>query len=294
MTMILPEDPRRLNHQFGLERRMNWRFARNLPPDVDYTIGPSMHACIMNLLRLLPAFRALLGRRSIASITDAGDGYVAVEIKGHRGKLYYPQSVPTSLSVTLPEQLYSWHWHYYQIPQTQVLPGDVVFDCGSAEGAFAFLNRERDCRIYAFEPLPDFVKALRRTFADAPNVEVVPCALAEKPGQAYLRGTGIATEVTSENTGRPVNIESIDHFCSQRQLSLSYLKADLEGYEMNTLRGAAETILACKPRIAITTYHRKEDPREICAWLKRVNPGYRMLLKGLNRVHGNPVMLHAW
>jgi FkbM family methyltransferase len=274
---------------------MNWRLAKNLPSDVDHTLGPSMRVCAMNLLRLLPAFRALLGRQSIASITDAGDGCIAVEIKGDTGKLYYPRSVSTSeLSQTLPEQLYSWHWHYYQIPQTQVLPGDVVFDCGSAEGAFAFLNRDRGCKIYAFEPLPDFVRALRRTFANVSNVEVVHCALAEKPGKAYLKGIGISTEVTSENTGRSVNIESIDHFCAQRRLSLSYLKADLEGYEMNTLRGAAETILASKPRIAITTYHRKEDPREICAFLKRVNPGYKMLLKGLNRIHGNPVMLHAW
>lgn len=272
---------------------MKWFLPRNLPKDVDYTRG-SPKAWLLNYLRAARPFKHRLGRRLISNLTEAGDHF-AVQIKGYEGTLYFPRTVPIgALYVTLPEQLCSWHWHYYQIPQTRLETADTVLDCGSAEGSFPFLNHLRCQRIYAFEPLPDFVSGLKRTFANIPNVEVVPSALGERPSRAYLQGSGMSAEVTSEKTGTEVALESVDHYCAEHDVAISYLKADLEGFEMSMLRGAAETIRAFKPRIAITTYHRKEDPVEITNWLKRIHPAYRLLLKGINRMHGNPVLLHAW
>jgi FkbM family methyltransferase len=269
--------------------------ARNLPDDVDHTLGGSLQAWFMNYLRGLSRVQRRLGQRLIESIADDGKQYLAIQVKGCRGTLYFPRNVPVgALLITLPEQLYSWHWHYYQIPQTRVHPDDTVFDCGSAEGAFAFVNQHLGCRIHAFEPLPAFVDGLKRTFAENPKVEVVSAALAEKPGLAYLHEEGMSSFLTAEKTGKQVAVESIDHYCFERHIPLSYLKADLEGFEMSMLRGAAESIRTYKPRIAITTYHKPEDPVEISRWLKKIHPGYRMLLKGVNRTHGNPVMLHAW
>jgi FkbM family methyltransferase len=269
--------------------------AKNLPGDVEYNLGGSVTSWLMNYLRGVPPIQRRLSSRLIQSIVDDKQEFLIVQVKGFPGRMYFPRNVPIgALFITLPEQLYSWHWHYYQIPQTRIEPGDVVFDCGSAEGAFAFLNRHLDCRIHAFEPLPSFVKGLQKTFADSPNVIVVAAGLADKPGVTYLHEEGMSSFLTSENTGREVAVESIDHYCSQNRIALSYLKADLEGFEMSMLRGAAETIRAHKPRIAITTYHKPEDPVEISRWLKSVNPNYRFLLKGINRTHGNPVMLHAW
>ena len=249
----------------------------------------------MNYLRGLPRIQRHLAQRFIESVVDDEKEYLIVQVKGYKGKLYFPRNVPLgALFVTLPEQLYAWHWHYYQIPETRVEADDVVFDCGAAEGAFAFLNQHHRCSIHAFEPLPAFVKGLNRTFANSPNVHVVPAALADKPGSAFLHEEGMSSCLTTENTGKQVAVESIDHYCSENKIRLSYLKADLEGFEMSMLRGAVETIRAFKPRIAITTYHKPEDPIEISKWLKSVHPDYRMLLKGINRMHGNPVMLHAW
>lgn len=268
--------------------------VKNLPQNVDVTLGGSIQAWVMNFARLVEPVKRRLGQRLILSTTDAGDGLAAVQIKGLEGRLYVPESTVGSLQITLPEQLDDWHWHYYEIPQTRVEPDDIVFDCGSAEGLFAFINRQRCRRVYAFEPLPAFVKGLSRTFSGDTNVEVVPCALGESPGPAYIREAGMSTCVTADTSGTPVTIESIDHYCAQRNIRISYLKADLEGFEMSLLRGAVESLRAFKPKIAITTYHRKEDPVEIAHWLKKVNPSYRLLLKGLNRIHRNPVMLHAW
>jgi FkbM family methyltransferase len=278
-----------------VEESMTNPLRRGLPKEVPWTLGGSVRAVVLNCLRVPRSVERRLARRFIEDITDAGDGLLAVRLKAREDKLYFPDNLPqAALFQTLVEQLYSWHWHYYQIPQTQVEADDVVFDCGCAEGVFAFLARRRVARIYAFEPLPAFLKGLRRTFADSRNVEIVPCALAESPGSAYLHEAGISSSITSEPTATPVAIESIDHYCVQNNVRMSFLKADLEGYEMNVLRGAAEAIRANKPRVAITTYHRKDHALEIARWLKSLNPGYRMMIKGICRLNGSPIMLHAW
>lgn len=267
----------------------------DLPRDIPWTWGGSVAAWTMNCLRVPRPMERRLAARFVESLADAGDNMLSAQFKGHAGKLYFSKEVPViSLYQTVVEQFYDWHWHYYQLPQTRVGADDIVFDCGSAEGMFAFLNRRSARRIYAFEPLPSFVRGLQRTFAGDPVVVVVPDALAETPGVAYLQEAGISSSLTSTPGGLRVNLDSVDHYCAEHKIEISYLKADLEGYEMNLLRGAAESIHACKPRIAITTYHRKEHAREISDFLKSINPGYRFLLKGICRLNANPIMLHAW
>jgi FkbM family methyltransferase len=270
-------------------------FNSGVPRDIPWTWGGSVSAWTLNCLRVPRPVERLLAGRFIENITEAGDNMLSLQIKGYEGKLYFSKEVTTtSLYQTLVEQLYSWHWHYYQVPQTRVRADDIVLDCGSAEGIFPFLNRRSARRIYAFEPLPAFIKGLQRTFGDDPAVIVVPAALAETPGTAYLHEAGLNSSLTSTPGGPAVKVDSVDHYCEEHKIEISYLKADLEGYEMHALRGAAESIRVCKPRIAITTYHRKEHAREISDWLKSLNPGYRFLLKGICRLNANPIMLHAW
>jgi FkbM family methyltransferase len=270
-------------------------FRKDLPKNVPWTLGGSVKAWVMNCLRVPRPLERRLAERHIESIASAGDGLLAVQLKGYPGKLYFPESLPRcALFQTLVEQCYHWHWHYYQIPQTRVEAEDVVFDCGCAEGVFTFLTQQQAKQVFAFEPLPAFLRGLRRSFTGSPKVELVACALAENPGRAYLQEAGISSSITSEPTATSVAVESIDHYCAEYKVRMSYFKADLEGHEMNVLRGAAEAIRANKPRVAITTYHRKEHAVEIAAWLKSLHPGYRLLLKGICRLNGSPIMLHAW
>jgi len=259
-----------------------------------WTFG-SPTAWVMNCLRAIGKVETYLAKRHIENVNQETDSQFAVQLKGHEGRFYFPQVLTIEcLFPLLIEQLYKWHWHYYQIPQTRIEADDVVFDCGSAEGLFTFLNRRQARQIFAFEPLPVFVKSLHRTFKQDSNIEVVGSALAEKPGHAYVREDGPSSFLTTEPTGNSVAIDSIDNFCGQRGVRMSYLKADVEGYEMNLLAGAANSIKANKPKIAITTYHKKEHAGEIIGFLRSLNPAYKFLLKGICRPHGNPIMLHAW
>jgi len=254
-------------------------------------LGGSMKAWLLNCLG--PTC-SVLSKRLIEEI-DNVDDYIKIKIRNREGFLFYHKSLPLhSLYQTLAEQLYEWHWHYYQIPQTKVAHDDIILDCGCAEGIFSFLNNKEAKHIYAFEPLPEYLEGLRKTFKNITNVTIINSALGDKHGTVYLKKAGIASSITLEKTETEVNIDTIDHFCSTHNIKVSYIKADLEGYEMNLLQGASEIIKEYKPKIAITTYHKECHACEIMEYLKSNVPSYNIIVKGIETVKGAPAMLHAW
>jgi FkbM family methyltransferase len=201
------------------------------------------------------------------------------------------------LEVVVCEQLFSWNWHYYQIPETAVHPGDVVFDCGAAEGLFSYLVREQAECVYCFEPLAEFHPALRATFAANHNVHVVGVALSHQPGEGFLDGGGLeATLVPDRGPGQniQVHVESVDSFCDKHKVEPTYIKADLEGHELEFLKGAAETIRRQRPKLAITTYHRKGDANRLSSYVKHIDGRYSFRFRGLEANWGEPVLMHAW
>src|SRR6478672_4275723 len=96
-----------------------------------WTFGSPI-AWVMNALRAMNRVERSLARRYIESVEEETDGHLAIRLKGYEGRLYFPRELTVEgLFPLLVEQLYRWHWHYYQIPQTRIGAGDVVFDCGS-------------------------------------------------------------------------------------------------------------------------------------------------------------------
>ena len=235
-------------------------------------------------------------RQYIASIEEDGD-FRVVHLRGIDRPLYWPREQPLyALQMVLSEALDARNWHYYELPETRVTADDVVADCGAAEGIFALLAQPRAAHVYAIEPAPHWTASLERTFTGAPNVTVLPVALGDRHGQAYLAGGALDSSVSAsgENGAREVTVETIDRLFVERDRPLTYLKADLEGFELAMLAGAERTIARYRPKIAITTYHRGEHAEEIAAFLRRVDPRYRVHTKGIDAITGSPVMLHAW
>lgn len=255
------------------------------------TSGGSLQGFLRNVLS--PTCTTVAARH-LSAVEDRGD-VRAVRLAGDPRTLFFPAAGDLHmLHQVVTEQLEPWMWHYYEVPETRVGPGDVVLDCGAAEGLFTFLVQPRARQVYCFEPLPDFRACLERTFEGVSNVTVVPVALADRSGWAYLRQAGISTMLTDEPTGERVEVTTVDEFCAREGVRPTYLKADLEGHELKLLQGARETIRAGKPRIAITTYHQRGDADELESYLRSLRPDYRFRRKGIEHHWGEPVMLHAW
>ncbi|WP_413852575.1 FkbM family methyltransferase [Candidatus Ruminimicrobium bovinum] len=74
-----------------------------------------------------------------------------------------------------------------------------------------------------------------------------------------------------------IDVDAIDNIpeCSD----MTFLKMDIEGAELNALKGAEKTIRKNKPKLAICIYHSNEDMLEIPEWLINLNMNYKLYIR---------------
>jgi methyltransferase, FkbM family len=273
-------------------------FRNRLGLFADFATKRDFHVSLPSLVhRATMAPAAMRGPRLIRSLERSGDHF-RVELAGQTSPLFWPAILPISqLHAVISECFYSDDWHYYEAPETPVSEGDVVIDCGAAEGSFALKVADRARIVAVFEPLPLFLTALRRTFATRPNVLLEPSALGARPDTAYLDGAGICASLTAVPTSTVVRVTTVDEWSAATGQRVDFVKADVEGYELDVLRGASEVIRRDRPKLAITTYHLANDWRRLADHIRSLAPGYQFRVKGMvKREDGivRPVMLHAW
>ena len=219
-----------------------------------------------------------------------------VWIKGIPKPFFFPATGDfTLLCSTIDEACDPAHWHQYQIEQTRVAPNDVVVDCGAAEGLFALQSSLVAQHVYAIEPFREFFECLTETFKGSSNVTVTQCCAAESDGvsRLYVDGFGSSQAQIKTTQSEPTTLRSLDSLFGNLENPVTYIKADIEGFELEMLHGARAVIKKSKRRIALTTYHAANDVGEIERFLSSLRPDYSFHRKGLD-TSGKPVMLHAW
>lgn len=233
-------------------------------------------------------------KQRIKSIEKAND-FLKVFFQGFDSPLYWPEEMSLRFLYMVTTEVFDRRdWHQYEFEGTHVEPGDVLADCGSAEGLFSFVHRKKCQKIYFIEPLPRFVQSLKLTFAGQSNTEILPFALSSTPGFAKITADGISSkiETTLHETG--IRVTTLDDLFFKRKIPVSFIKADLEGYDYELIKGGENLIAANLPKIAITTYHHRDHAALISHHLKTIHPGYKTKTKGIYAPDGSPVMLHAW
>lgn len=247
------------------------------------------------LFRLPPP---VLAQRYIKNVTVKGI-YFLVSFRRIKGKMYWEKrlGLPSLFGFTI-EQFYPHHWHFYQIPETKIVPDDIVVDCGAAEGLFSLVAANICKKVYAIEPLPSFIKSMKLQFANMRNVTIVPRALGEKEKYVYITESLLASTISEKSPTSAeeikVHMTTVDNLFYEKGKKFTYLKADLEGYEMEMLKGAKKSIREYKPKIAITVYHHVYDCDEIKSYLHKLVPSYKFIIKGISEDKGQPIMLHAY
>jgi Methyltransferase FkbM domain len=83
--------------------------------------------------------------------------------------------------------------------------------------------------------------------------------------------------VTSEGTATAETL-SIDDLVRRQGLSrVDFIKMDIEGAELSALQGAAETLRAFRPKLALALYHKLEDWTTIPQYLRTLH-SYRFFV----------------
>lgn len=89
-------------------------------------------------------------------------------------------------------------------------------------------------------------------------------------------GEAYASRVRTDGT-YSVLADSIDNILNGRKAT--YIKYDVEGSELESLRGSIKTIQKYRPKLAISLYHKPEDVIEIPDFLESLDLDYRYYLR---------------
>lgn len=74
---------------------------------------------------------------------------------------------------------------------------------------------------------------------------------------------------------------------------VTYIKMDIEGMEMDALKGGSEIIRRYKPKLAISVYHKMEDIIEIPYYINSLELGYELYLRHYWDCNGTDTILFA-
>jgi FkbM family methyltransferase len=156
-----------------------------------------------------------------------------------------------------------------------------VLDIGAAAGYYTLLAASlvgSGGSIVACEPFPGnrrFLQAhVRRNGLG--NVRVLSCAVADRNGTAnFGGGTGSGTSRLQADGAIEVSVRRLDDLAAEHDLAPHHVKIDVEGAELDVLRGGEQTFREHQPTIFLST-HGPDVHRACCelldAWGYRLQP----------------------
>lgn len=159
----------------------------------------------------------------------------------------------------------------YSIAGTvEAQPGHTVIDAGAFIGdTSCYFSRKvgGGGKVYAFEATPDSARIARENMQinGCDNVEVVPLALSNQKTKLYLNENSDAASANifsgTKDGCNQITVEALplDDFVTERGIRVDFIKADIEGAEMDMLNGAAQTIARDAPICALSLYHKEDD-----------------------------------
>jgi FkbM family methyltransferase len=133
----------------------------------------------------------------------------------------------------------------------ELSPADTLFDVGACVGMVGLHAAAQGSRVVAFEPDPAYRHRLQvnRDLNGLGNVQIVPWAVSDGPGEARLYTDGVnglspSLRATTRRGSVWVRTDSVDRALARGEIPApTVVKLDVEGAEMLALRGM-ETLLA--------------------------------------------------
>jgi FkbM family methyltransferase len=179
----------------------------------------------------------------------------------------------------------------YDHPHAHVAAGDTVIDCGAHIGGFTRIALRAGARlVVAIEPEKANIIALQRNFTEEikkGRVILIEKGVWDKAGRLslHLSNTGDSHSVViNQNAGQDESIQvtTIDALVQELKLpKVDFLKFDIEGAELNALRGSRQVLKQWHPRLAVSSYHKRGDPSAICGIVWEAQPSYLIGSKDL-------------
>lgn len=166
----------------------------------------------------------------------------------------------------------------YFVPELPFSDHEVIVDCGAYDGDSAkrFYERIPGCRVIALEPDEANFEVLKKL--ELEGLIAIKCgAWSEDTILRFSdKGGGTASGAIDGSGGTEIEARALDNLPECQ--SATYIKMDIEGAELEALKGAEKIIKTNKPKLAICLYHKPQDFFEIPLYIKKLNPDYKLFV----------------
>lgn len=183
---------------------------------------------------------------------------------------------------------------YFNTDFLQYAEEEVFVDAGCCDLGTS-IKLSKHCRklrkVYAFEPDLDnyHVCMKKKDYFDDGVVELFQKGTWSERKTLYFNATADGSSHIVEQGEVSIEVMTIDEAVDSKE-KVTFIKMDVEGSELESLKGAQNTIKKDKPKLAICIYHKPEDMITIPLYIKSLVPEYRLFLRHHSNGAGETVL----
>ena len=160
-------------------------------------------------------------------------------------------------------------------------PGDVLIDCGACDGSTSLSFAKMGSKVYGFE-------------MDKKNFEIAKKIADENDFTVENLGLGSFNHTVRyahndvniggsklDNAGNETaTVVTLDSYIAEHEINkVDFIKMDVEGAELDVLKGAVATVSRFKPALALSAYHKVNDFWTLMNFVKSIRPDYEFALR---------------
>lgn len=223
-------------------------------------------------------------------IIYSNDSFHIQEILGHFRYHGFSSDQLIIIKQALGEQ-------YFGLDFLRPVQDEVYIDAGCYDGDtilkfYQFCNGNYK-HIYALEPDSDnFKKTVELVKREQLNRVELQCkACWSKSDTLSFSGTGTSSSHIEEGGNKYIQAITIDDLLNGA--GATFIKMDIEGAELDALKGAEFTIKKYRPRLAICLYHKPEDIIDIPVYLLSIISDYKLYIRHHNFTDFCETVLYA-
>ncbi len=157
--------------------------------------------------------------------------------------------------------------------------GEVFVDGGGFDGD----TTEEFCRrcpdhgkVFLFEPSAGAIQKARDRLREQRSIEFIEKGLASTAGTLRFNSDQGPASAISESGSSHIHVTTLDLEVRER---VSFIKMDLEGWELKALAGSRRHILDDHPKLAIAVYHHPSHFWQVFDFVMGLRPDYKVCLR---------------
>ncbi len=150
---------------------------------------------------------------------------------------------------------------------------------GDTASVFFRVVHDQYRHYYGFEPDQKNFQIANKSLQKKSAVSLIQAGLwSENLELAFNSGMESGSKLDTNGCGNQVEVTALDIFFANKNAP-TFIKLDIEGAELEALKGAENIIRNFKPKLAVCVYHKPEDLYTIPELIKSYRQDYRLYLR---------------